>query len=142
MIRRPPRSTRTDTLFPYTTLFRSPAPVGGEVEPVSVRGIEEELGRRGADEDMRVADIDGDVALLGALGADFGDEMIDIVEGVGEEQASPAAVDDGIGLGPLALDIMMLAVHPLQPGFALSLPPAHQPTPCCWSQSSIGRAHV
>src|SRR3546814_9424403 len=27
MIRRPPRSTRTDTLFPYTTLFRS-APGG------------------------------------------------------------------------------------------------------------------
>src|SRR3546814_10116183 len=26
MIRRPPRSTRTDTLFPYTTRFRSPAP--------------------------------------------------------------------------------------------------------------------
>src|SRR3546814_3271585 len=24
MIRRPPRPTRTDTLFPYTTLFRSP----------------------------------------------------------------------------------------------------------------------
>src|SRR3546814_19062702 len=27
MIRRPPRSTRTDTLFPYTTLFRSTAEV-------------------------------------------------------------------------------------------------------------------
>src|SRR3546814_18956587 len=26
MIRRPPRSTRTDTLFPYTTLFRSMEP--------------------------------------------------------------------------------------------------------------------
>src|SRR3546814_20323675 len=26
MIRRPPRSTRTDTLFPYTTLFRSALP--------------------------------------------------------------------------------------------------------------------
>src|SRR3546814_7392690 len=26
MIRRPPRSTRTDTIFPYTTLFRSTAP--------------------------------------------------------------------------------------------------------------------
>src|SRR3546814_18275336 len=26
MIRRPPRSTRTDTLFPYTTLFRSGRP--------------------------------------------------------------------------------------------------------------------
>src|SRR3546814_13017030 len=31
MIRRPPRSTRTDTLFPYTTLFRSIGP--DEVEP-------------------------------------------------------------------------------------------------------------
>src|SRR3546814_10960565 len=28
MIRRPPRSTRTDTLFPYTTLFRSHLPDG------------------------------------------------------------------------------------------------------------------
>src|SRR3546814_14049385 len=28
MIRRPPRSTRTDTLFPYTTLFRSSTPGG------------------------------------------------------------------------------------------------------------------
>src|SRR3546814_9149394 len=32
MIRRPPRSTRTDTLFPYTTLFRS-APIGVPVDP-------------------------------------------------------------------------------------------------------------
>src|SRR3546814_15837927 len=29
MIRRPPRSTRTDTLFPYTTLFRSERRGGG-----------------------------------------------------------------------------------------------------------------
>src|SRR3546814_10464900 len=29
MIRRPPRSTRTDTLFPYTTLFRSCQPADG-----------------------------------------------------------------------------------------------------------------
>src|SRR3546814_12965592 len=38
MIRRPPRSTRTDTLFPYTTLFRSPSPLfvlyGGTFDPV------------------------------------------------------------------------------------------------------------
>src|SRR3546814_5402907 len=33
MIRRPPRSTRTDTLFPYTTLFRSPhGATGDELE--------------------------------------------------------------------------------------------------------------
>src|SRR3546814_10975757 len=34
MIRRPPRSTRTDTLFPYTTLFRSAVhDLGGGLEP-------------------------------------------------------------------------------------------------------------
>src|SRR3546814_2112838 len=51
MIRRPPRSTRTDTLFPYTTLFRSPilrhhrrcGPRGGR-SGVAVRGF---LGDRG-----------------------------------------------------------------------------------------------
>src|SRR3546814_15231946 len=41
MIRRPPRSTRTDTLFPYTTLFRSAA-----VEPVK-RGREDPRQRAG-----------------------------------------------------------------------------------------------
>src|SRR3546814_19598862 len=30
MIRRPPRRTRTDTLFPYTTLFRSTLASGGQ----------------------------------------------------------------------------------------------------------------
>src|SRR3546814_2998289 len=33
MIRRPPRSTRTDTLFPYTTLFLSPAMYLGTRSP-------------------------------------------------------------------------------------------------------------
>src|SRR3546814_7383598 len=32
MIRRPPRSTRTDTLFPYTTLFRSAKRVGVDIQ--------------------------------------------------------------------------------------------------------------
>src|SRR3546814_12587272 len=33
MIRRPPRSTRTDTLFPYTTLFRSHQPAVARAPP-------------------------------------------------------------------------------------------------------------
>src|SRR3546814_5163702 len=33
MIRRPPRSTRTDTLFPYTTLFRSTSAQAQSIEP-------------------------------------------------------------------------------------------------------------
>src|SRR3546814_2053878 len=44
MIRRPPRSTRTDTLFPYTTLFRShPVP---RRQPGRRRGGEQWPGRR------------------------------------------------------------------------------------------------
>src|SRR3546814_15163476 len=46
MIRRPPRSTRTDTLFPYTTLFRSQAahgPVDARVRMRAV-GVGEALG--------------------------------------------------------------------------------------------------
>src|SRR3546814_587385 len=39
MIRRPPRSTRTDTLFPYTTLFRS---VGGQEEAAMTLSPEDE----------------------------------------------------------------------------------------------------
>src|SRR3546814_12454351 len=38
MIRRPPRSTRTDPLFPYTTLFRSPsAPPAPYAQPMTGR---------------------------------------------------------------------------------------------------------
>src|SRR3546814_9515082 len=44
MIRRPPRSTRTDTLFPYTTLFRSQPEV--RAAPERGRGAEE-LPREG-----------------------------------------------------------------------------------------------
>src|SRR3546814_2279401 len=41
MIRRPPRSTRTDTLFPYTTLFRSaphPTLLSDQVERLRIVG--------------------------------------------------------------------------------------------------------
>src|SRR3546814_7386864 len=48
MIRRPPRSTRTDTLFPYTTLFRSG--VGGLAD-LAVRGRH----RRGIDDRASIA---------------------------------------------------------------------------------------
>src|SRR3546814_15506961 len=37
MTPRPPRSTRTDTLFPYTTLFRSPRMAGHALPPRCLR---------------------------------------------------------------------------------------------------------
>src|SRR3546814_17513247 len=39
MIRRPPRSTRTDTLFPYTTLFRSVGAAADTVHGERERGV-------------------------------------------------------------------------------------------------------
>src|SRR3546814_7882693 len=60
MIRRPPRSTRTDTLFPYTTLFRSETPghirYGGEAHvdaQLRSYGIDR-IGKSGADVDLPI----------------------------------------------------------------------------------------
>src|SRR3546814_9010843 len=49
MIRRPPRSTRTDTLFPYTTLFRSRL----QQRDARLHGVQERRGRRSAAAVMR-----------------------------------------------------------------------------------------
>src|SRR3546814_12640108 len=86
MIRRPPGSTRTDTLFPYTTLVRSdevvpargehvavlevgvPRAVGVHVAPqLGVVGVQQDrrsggLGQRGARVDVVVVGVGGDDA--------------------------------------------------------------------------------
>src|SRR3546814_9107931 len=54
MIRRPTRSTRTDTLFPYTTLFRS---AGGKVGREHQRGGIERLGGMLLQRAVRIAHI-------------------------------------------------------------------------------------
>src|SRR3546814_14612544 len=70
MVRRPPRSTRTDTLVPYTTLFRS-ADAGLDAVGEHAEGVgEEELGDvglvvgqvvvGGAQFDVRVLQLDED----------------------------------------------------------------------------------
>src|SRR3546814_19520718 len=53
MIRRPPRSTRTDTLFPYTTLFRSAVGSVNVVAEIGEPGLE--LALQTADERKAVA---------------------------------------------------------------------------------------
>src|SRR3546814_12784884 len=46
MLRRPPRSTRTDTLFPYTTLFRSMM-VRKDAEAISTEDLRKAVARTG-----------------------------------------------------------------------------------------------
>src|SRR3546814_11404466 len=75
MIRRPPRSTRTDTLFPYTTLFRSDLGMwDAQAEALSGEFRVLRYDRRGHGESTAapgpysMADLGGDVlALLDAL---------------------------------------------------------------------------
>src|SRR3546814_5500137 len=66
MIRRPPRSTRTDTLFPYTTLFRSRAQVQhqfqvGEGKGHGVAFAEEDRLGGHLHQDVAVHVLDGQV---------------------------------------------------------------------------------
>src|SRR3546814_9574124 len=71
MIRRPPRSTRTDTLFPYTTLFRSPR-VGGAGFPILDLPLDDRRVRLAAlaDAEEIRRDVDADLDGTGVRRAD------------------------------------------------------------------------
>src|SRR3546814_15172759 len=75
MIRRPPRSTRTDTLFPYTTLFRSTrvrARVRGRVQGVGFRPFVWQLAHQHGLGGWVLNDADG--VLLEVEGSDRSEE--------------------------------------------------------------------
>src|SRR3546814_18249494 len=80
MIRRPPRSTRTDTLFPYTTLFRS-------------RGGVERFVAEGAR--VVIADIDAEAGE--ALAASLGDAAAFQQTDVTDDDQVQALVDFTVG---------------------------------------------
>src|SRR3546814_13442605 len=65
MIRRPPRSTRTDTLFPYTTLFRS-QPAQVDEHPADARVVEL-AGDGRVDRDVLVLGLERDAVALPLL---------------------------------------------------------------------------
>src|SRR3546814_693693 len=83
MIRRPPRSTRTDTLFPYTTLFRSGLDAdiglarvqhaGDAPQPALAHG---EVGRVVRQHELHALELDDGAAELPAL-VDVGDRVLE-----------------------------------------------------------------
>src|SRR3546814_14006486 len=116
IIRRPPISTRTDTLFPYTTLFRSLGAMGwrgrrsrpsallrGEEGPLGLRSRlrgREGVGAGEGEAEAGAAGGDGDVFEVGAVGAAqlAGDVQAQAgaVLGGGEEGAEQLR-HDGVG---------------------------------------------
>src|SRR3546814_10229615 len=88
MIRRPPRSTRTDTLFPYTTLFRSrlSIPAGPEhAEVVRERGIAPEPSYGGQLQDMAIPG----VAPEGKVRLRYSTEQVRFADGTEVELRRP-----------------------------------------------------
>src|SRR3546814_13363482 len=86
MIRRPPRSTRTDTLFPYTTLFRSTIGFRQRADDAEVERDETRI--------VDLAGVDPDIAGVGV-----GMEKI-VAKNLGVEHAhalggEPVRVDAG-----------------------------------------------
>src|SRR3546814_5645944 len=87
MIRRPPRSTRTDTLFPYTTLFRSQA---GTLDspPIPVSSPSPEYPRAS----LRRRE-SGNVLLRVHVSPDGVPRSIDLISGSGSRRLDRAATD-------------------------------------------------
>src|SRR3546814_10410986 len=89
MIRRPPRSTRTDTRFPYTTLFRSRA-AGKRLQFGVGVATERRTGQLAAD--MRGVD-GGVIAVVLARAALAGDVGVDRARPAVDEEARIEAVE-------------------------------------------------
>src|SRR3546814_9855337 len=117
MIRRPPKSTRTNTLFPYTTLFRSTDQRHGFLLGCAVEKV------MGASSPRRRAPDEAAIAVL--VGVERGGSTDD---GVGRERAEIAAVET----------VADLPVH--QEQLAVRDQTAARPNGQ-WSPK-IGRAHV
>src|SRR3546814_9853013 len=78
MIRRPPRSTRTDTLFPYTTLFRSR--LRSDAANIGLGFADIELGHGDAGRQRRDIQNRGDMRALHGDGAERSDRDRNILE--------------------------------------------------------------
>src|SRR3546814_18037791 len=109
MILRPPRSTRTDTLCPYTTLFRSGQPIGAEIG-VALDHRDHALRLRPEQEACTDARIAADIQDAAAADIRLVADVVGVVVVVGEDHvdalqlADLAAADDLPRADPLRLD--------------------------------------
>src|SRR3546814_10859086 len=97
MIRRPPRSTRTDTLFPYTTLFRSTKrerleEVERELENPDVWNDPERAQTLGRERSLLDKTVNGIRELTEGLGG--AGELLDLAEAEDDEDTANAVVED------------------------------------------------
>src|SRR3546814_13620347 len=118
MIRRPPRSTRTDTLFPYTTLFRSEGALQAALKRLKLQ-----------DEN----------ALLTALGKQSIDDVA-VMEAL--MPGSTGTADSGGQAAAHTHQQSAISIKGLTPGLAVKLSECCHPVPGDRIVGQIGRAHV
>src|SRR3546814_17619878 len=113
MIRRPPRSTRTDTLFPYTTLFRSHRHrlddcfLGRRIRQLLCAGADE-------DRDRRAVPVDADDRLYGRR------------SGTGQPDFLPARLLRACRLAARAVGAGSAVAMGVQDRMGCGAPPRHQ----------------
>src|SRR3546814_20941725 len=100
MIRRPPRATRTDTLFPYTTLFRSDR-IGAGDAACPTRHVRDGVG--GGVEAVGGADHEGH-----GLGFDLCDPAV-------QDRIDGCPVGSAVGIGGVANDVPAFVGQCLDP---------------------------
>src|SRR3546814_17659284 len=131
MLRPPPRSTRTDTLFPYTTLFRS---VGYGQRPFGVGSVAADLHAdgQGFGQQRRAVAVHGDRSLAGLAAAGAAHQQIDAVAGqpgvphfqpaaAGHVDVAPAAAADDAAVGAGAALLFVKARNTVVSGKSVSV---------------------
>src|SRR3546814_11884816 len=118
MIRRPPRSTRTDTLFPYTTLFRSSNARGAFDQAIRIGRLKklERLGlatRHGAAHWRLAPDLAGTLRRMGERG-----DIIRTVQRAYAARRNAPALADQVIYDPTAADARPLVGRVVATGHA------------------------
>src|SRR3546814_15482088 len=102
MLRRPPRSTRTDTLFPYTTLFRSLVVGNDDLDAAVILVDDDALDRSGLERvDAEGRGVFGPGDDVDLLALHFLDDRLDAA--ALHAAASPARIDAAVLADPAAL---------------------------------------
>src|SRR3546814_4250783 len=118
MIRRPPRSTRTDTLFPYTTLFRS---LGGcfNMAKASFPGMVE----RGWGRIVNIGSINGQAGQCGQVNYAAAQSGIHgFTKALAQEGATKAVTVNAIAPGYIDTDMVAAVSAPVREKIVATIP--------------------
>ena len=87
--------------------------VARQIQPERMRRIEEQFLRRIGEQDMRIAHIDRDISPVGLFAAQGGNHCVRFLEGLGEDQPAPPAIENRLRRHAIGI-VAMLGYRRLQ----------------------------